>query len=64
MRALFGDEARATVANTNAHGRSVRGPGPGFPANYLGRIDPGTGHIAPVHVSGPAFEPQGLLFLP
>jgi hypothetical protein len=39
-------------------------PGPGFPANYLGELSPRTGRIAPVRLSGPAVEPQGLLFLP
>ena len=39
-------------------------PGPGFPANYLGSIDPSTGTITPLAVSGPSFQPQGLLFLP
>jgi hypothetical protein len=40
-------------------------PGPGFPANYLGQLSPWTGAITPVHLTGPAFTPQGgLLFLP
>ena len=40
-------------------------PGPGFPANFLGQLDPDTGAITPVTVQGPAFEPQGgMLFLP
>jgi len=38
-------------------------PGPGFPPNYLGELNPGTGNIAPVQVDGPAFQPQGMLFL-
>lgn len=39
-------------------------PGPGYPANYLGAIDPFTGAITPLAVGGTAFAPQGLLFLP
>jgi len=39
-------------------------PGPGFPANFLGQLNPFTGQITPVALSGPAVEPQGLLFLP
>jgi len=39
-------------------------PGPGFPANFLGQLNPDTGVITPVDVQGPAFEPQGMLFLP
>jgi hypothetical protein len=40
-------------------------PGPGFPANYLGTLNPWTGAITPLPVSGAAFVPQGgLLFTP
>jgi hypothetical protein len=39
-------------------------PGPGYPANYLGSIDPRTGAITQLPVSGPSFEPQGMLLLP
>jgi hypothetical protein len=39
-------------------------PGPDYPANYLGSINPDTGVITPLSVSGPSFEPQGLLLLP
>jgi hypothetical protein len=38
-------------------------PGPGFPPNYLGELNPDTGTITPVQVDGPAFQPQGMLFL-
>jgi len=39
-------------------------PAPGYPANYLGEIDPWTGQITAVTVDGPAVAPQGMLFLP
>ena len=39
-------------------------PAPGYPANYLGSIDPNTGAITPLSVSGASFKPQGMLFLP
>ena len=39
-------------------------PAPGFPSNFLGELDPDTGAITPVSVQGPAFAPQGMLFLP
>jgi hypothetical protein len=40
-------------------------PGPGFPANFLGQLNPDTGAITPVAVQGPTFEPQGgMVFLP
>ncbi|HUB04094.1 MAG TPA: hypothetical protein VMA76_03440 [Solirubrobacteraceae bacterium] len=38
-------------------------PGPGFPANFLGEINPNTGAIVRVALSGPAVQPQGMLFL-
>ena len=38
-------------------------PAPGFPPNYLGWLNPRTGHISRVRLSGPAFEPQGMLFV-
>jgi hypothetical protein len=39
-------------------------PGPGFPPNYLGSLNPNTGQISSIHYKGPTFEPQGVLFLP
>ena len=38
-------------------------PGPGFPPNYLGQLNPSTGHITRVPLAGPAFEPQGMVFV-
>ena len=38
-------------------------PGPGFPPNYLGQLNPWTGHITRVPLQGPAFEPQGMVFV-
>jgi hypothetical protein len=40
-------------------------PGPGFPANYLGSLNPFTGAVTQLAVGGAAFVPQGgLLFMP
>jgi hypothetical protein len=39
-------------------------PGPGFPANYLGSLNPWTGHLSRVPLRGPAFGPQGMIFVP
>ena len=36
---------------------------PAFPANYLGSLDPWTGHITRVALRGPALEPKGLIFV-
>ena len=38
-------------------------PGPGFPANYLGSLNPWTGNITRVALTGPSFEPKGLVFV-
>ncbi len=37
-------------------------PAPGFPANYLGTLNPWTGHISRLAVRGEALHPQGTLF--
>jgi hypothetical protein len=37
-------------------------PGPGYPANYLGRLDLLSGHVTPAVLRGAAVAPQGLLF--
>jgi len=39
-------------------------PAPGFPANYLGALNPWTGHISKLPVRGEALHPQGMLFAP
>jgi len=39
-------------------------PAPGFPANFLGELNPWTGAIASVSLIGPALEPQGMVFVP
>jgi hypothetical protein len=39
-------------------------PRPNFPPNFLGRLNPDTGVITRVDLSGPAVQPQGMLFLP
>jgi hypothetical protein len=39
-------------------------PAPGFPANFLGQLNPWTGTIAPVTLLGATVHPQGMLFLP
>ena len=51
------------VTPCSANGAPATCPGPGYPANYLGRLNPKTGSISPVAVNGPAVA-QGMLFLP
>jgi hypothetical protein len=38
-------------------------PGPGFPPNYLGSLDPFTGHVSRVPLSGPPLNPKGMIFV-
>ena len=38
-------------------------PAPGFSPNYLGQLNPWTGVITKVDVRGPAFGPQGMVFI-
>jgi hypothetical protein len=38
-------------------------PAPGFPPNYLGSLNPWTGHVSRVPVTGPSLEPQGMVFI-
>jgi hypothetical protein len=38
-------------------------PAPGFPANYVGALNPSTGGISRVPLRGPALHPQGMLFV-
>jgi hypothetical protein len=54
----------AAVTPCDSNSAPATCPGPGYPANYLGQVDPWTGAITPLSVSGPSFAPQGLLFLP
>jgi hypothetical protein len=38
-------------------------PAPGFPPNYLGSLNPWTGHISRVKLAGPNLQPKGLTFV-
>jgi hypothetical protein len=51
------------VTPCDANNAPVVCPGPGFPANYLGSLNPWTGHITRTPVTGPALEPQGMIFI-
>ncbi len=52
------------VTPCDANNAPATCPAAGFPANYLGALNPWTGHVSRLTVSGPAFEPQGLIFVP
>jgi hypothetical protein len=38
-------------------------PGPGYPPNYLGTLNPWTGLLTRVPLAGPSFRPQGMVFI-
>ena len=51
------------VTPCDADGAPATCPAPGLPANYLGSLNPWTGHIARVTLLGPPFRPQGMVFV-
>lgn len=52
------------VTPCNANNAPSTCPGPGFPQNYLGQVNPQTGAITPIAVHGVTTAPKGMLFLP
>ena len=50
------------VTPCDANGAPATCPGPGYPANYLGSLNPWTGHISRVAMHGAVLNPQGMLF--
>ncbi len=57
-------EVFASVTPCDASSAPATCPGPGYPANYVARLDPFTGVLTPVEVTGTPVTPQGMLFLP
>ena len=52
------------VTPCNANNAPSTCPGPGFPQNYLGQVNPRTGAITHIAVDGVATAPKGMLFVP
>jgi len=52
--------AIAAVTPCDENSAPATCPGPGYPANYLGQINPWTGAISALSLSGPTFAPQGM----
>ncbi len=50
------------VTPCDANGAPATCPGPGYPAAYLGSLNPWSGHISRVPVRGAVLNPQGMLF--
>jgi hypothetical protein len=51
------------VTRCDANNAPATCPAPGFPPNYLGSLNPRTGHIGRVPITGPSPEPQGMIFI-
>jgi hypothetical protein len=51
------------VTPCNANSAPATCPAPGFPANYLGTLNPWTGQITQAPVSGPNLQPKGMVFI-
>ena len=54
----------AAVTPCDANGAPATCPGPGFAPNYIGSLNPWTGQLTPLALSGPKVEPQGMIFVP
>ena len=55
--------AFTAVTPCDANGAPATCPGPGFPPNYLGSINPYTGHLTTVPVSGAPLQPKGMIYV-
>ncbi len=51
------------VTPCDANNAPATCPAPGFPPNYLGSLNPWTGHISRTPMTGPSPEPQGMIFI-
>jgi hypothetical protein len=52
------------VTPCNANSAPATCPGPGFPPNFLGTVNLGTGALTKVALGGAAVQPKGLIFVP
>jgi hypothetical protein len=55
--------AFTAVTPCNANSAPATCPAPGFPPNFLGAINPFTGHLTAVPVTGAPFQPKGLIYV-
>jgi len=55
--------ALVAVTPCDANNAPATCPAPGFPANYLGKLNMFTGQITPVSLRGPRLQPQGMIFV-
>ncbi|MGI9009406.1 MAG: hypothetical protein ACR2FU_24990 [Streptosporangiaceae bacterium] len=50
------------VTPCDASGAPATCPARKFPPNYLGLLNPWTGHVSRVHLRGASLQPHGLIF--
>ena len=60
----FGRHVYVAVTPCDGANAPATCPAPGFPPNYLGSVNPETGHISRAPVTGANFQPKGMLFVP
>jgi hypothetical protein len=53
----------SAVTPCGANSAPATCPGPGYPADYLGSLNPATGALTAVPLRGPVVHPQGLLYV-
>lgn len=53
----------AAVTPCDESGAPATCPAKGFPPNYLGTLNPWTGLLTRVPLTGPSFQPQGVVFV-
>ena len=55
--------AFTAVTPCDDNGAPATCPGPGFQPNYLGSINPYTGHLTAVPVTGAPLQPKGMIYV-
>jgi hypothetical protein len=60
----FGRHVYVAVTPCDAANAPATCPAPGFPPNYLGSLNPQTGDISRVPVTGANFQPKAMIFVP
>jgi hypothetical protein len=59
----FGAQVYVAVTPCDAASAPATCPAPGFPANYLGLLNPRSGHISRVPTTGASFQPTGMTLI-
>jgi len=60
----LGHNVYVAVTPCDAANAPATCPAPGFPPNYLGSLNPATGHVSRVPLTGANFQPKGMIYVP